>query len=80
MPNHLPDLIYRPGMTTWMPAVNRDVTTDFATFQDFIQSIPESQRADVKMVESHWPPSAAEADELHLTRWYVMHGIHCVSI
>ncbi|KAJ3551352.1 hypothetical protein NM688_g4752 [Phlebia brevispora] len=68
MSGHLPGLIYRPGMTTWTPAVNREVATNFATFQDFLQSVPESQRADVKMVESHWPPSPAEAEELHLAR------------
>ncbi|KAF7795210.1 hypothetical protein EIP86_006360 [Pleurotus ostreatoroseus] len=68
MSNYLPSLIYRPGLTTWTPAVNREVTTEFATFQDFIQSVPESQRADVKMTESHWPPPATEANELYLTR------------
>lgn len=71
MSNHLPALIHRPGLTTWIPAVDRSATAEFATFVDFIKTIPESQRSDVKMVESHWPPSATEAEELHLTRWYV---------
>lgn len=69
MSNHLPGLIYRPGLTSWKPTVTREINTDFATYEDYIQSMPESQRASSKMVESHWPPSLAEAEELHLSRW-----------
>ncbi|CAL1709673.1 unnamed protein product [Somion occarium] len=66
--NFLPGLVYRPGMTSWVPSVDRSVITDFATFQGYIQSLPESKREETKMVESHWPPAQAEAEELHLSR------------
>lgn len=69
--NFLPGLVYRPGMTSWVPSVDRSVITDFATFQGYIQSLPESKREETKMVESHWPPAQAEAEELHLSRWSV---------
>lgn len=71
MSNHLPGLIFRPGITRWTPAVDRSVTMDFKTYDDFIKTIAESQRADVRMLPSHWPPSPAEVDSLHLERWYV---------
>ena len=71
MSNHLPGLVYRPGLATWRPAVDRAVVMDFPTYEDYLNSIPESKRADVKMLPSHWPPSPAEAAELHLDRWYV---------
>ncbi|GBE83565.1 Multisite-specific tRNA:(cytosine-C(5))-methyltransferase trm4b [Sparassis crispa] len=68
MPNHLPGLIHRPGITTWKPTVDRSIFTDFATYEDYIQSLPESRRADSKMHPSHWPPPPSEAVELNLTR------------
>lgn len=69
MSNHLPGLVYRPGMTSWRPSVSREVNTDFATYADYIQSLDEEQRSSTKMVETQWPPSAAEAEGLNLTRW-----------
>lgn len=71
MSNHLPGLVYRPGMTSWRPSVSREVNTDFATYADYIQSLDEEQRSSTKMVETQWPPSAEEAEGLRLTRWYV---------
>ncbi|TFK82297.1 S-adenosyl-L-methionine-dependent methyltransferase [Polyporus arcularius HHB13444] len=68
MSNHLPGLVLRPGLTSWKPTVTREINTDFATYQDYIQTLDESQRASSKMLESHWPPSAAEAESLHLSR------------
>ncbi|KAI8990721.1 cytosine-5--methyltransferase [Trametes punicea] len=68
MSNHLPGLIHRPGLTSWRPSVNKEIDTEFATYEDYIKSLDESQRGNSKMLESHWPPSAAEVDSLHLTR------------
>ncbi|OJT02133.1 Multisite-specific tRNA:(cytosine-C(5))-methyltransferase trm4b [Trametes pubescens] len=70
MSNHLPGLVYRPGMTSWRPSVSREVNTDFATYADYIQSLDEEQRNSTKMVETQWPPSAEEAEGLHLTRCF----------
>ncbi|KAJ8489873.1 hypothetical protein ONZ51_g2668 [Trametes cubensis] len=68
MSNHLPGLIHRPGLTSWKPTVSKEINTTFATYQDYIQSLDETQRGSSKMLESHWPPSADEAEKLHLTR------------
>ncbi|EKM56700.1 uncharacterized protein PHACADRAFT_172372 [Phanerochaete carnosa HHB-10118-sp] len=57
MSTHLPGLIFRSGIKTWTPALDRS---------EYIESLPENKRADSKLVESHWPPSLAEADALHL--------------
>ncbi|KAL1939391.1 hypothetical protein VTO73DRAFT_9947 [Trametes versicolor] len=70
MSNHLPGLVYRPGMTSWRPSVSREVNTDFATYADYIQSLDEEQRSSTKMAETQWPPSAAEAEGLNLTRCF----------
>lgn len=69
MSNHLPELVYRPGLTTWTPAVDRAVDMKFATHHDYIQSLPEYKRADSKLVESQWPPTPAEAEGLRLNLW-----------
>lgn len=69
--NHLPGLIHRPGLTTWRPTVDRSINADFASYDDYIQSLSESKRADSKMLSSHWPPSLEDAERLNLTRWYV---------
>ena len=71
MSQHLPSLIHRRGLTTWKPTVDREIVTDFATYDDYIRTIPESKRNSDKMLESHWPPSPLEITELQLTRWYV---------
>ncbi|KAI9056453.1 S-adenosyl-L-methionine-dependent methyltransferase [Trametes sanguinea] len=68
MSNHLPGLIHRPGMTSWKPSVSKDINTEFATYADYIQSLDEAQRGSSKMLESHWPPTADEAEKLGLTR------------
>ncbi|KAI0822437.1 cytosine-5--methyltransferase [Trametes gibbosa] len=70
MSDHLPGLVYRPGMTSWKPSVSREVNTEFATYHDYIQSLDDAQRSSSKMLESHWPPSAAEVESLHLTRCF----------
>lgn len=71
MSNHLPGLVFRPGIKTWTPSVDRSVDLSFQTFQDYIQSLPENKRADSKLVESHWPPTPEEAEELRLNLWSV---------
>ena len=71
MANHLPGLVHRRGMTSWKPTPTREVATDFATYAEYMASLAEAQRSSTKMLESHWPPSAEEADALHLTRWCV---------
>ncbi len=72
MSNHLPGLVFRPGLTSWRPTVSREINVEFATYEDYVQSLEESQRAGSKMLESHWPPSAEEAESIGLTRWYVL--------
>ncbi|KAI0672424.1 cytosine-5--methyltransferase [Trametes maxima] len=70
MSNHLPGLIYRPGLTSWRPTVSREINTEFATYEDYVQSLDEAQRGSSKMLESHWPPSADEAQKLGLSRCF----------
>ena len=77
MANHLPGLVHRPGLTTWRPTVSREINMEFATYEDYVQSLNESQRASSKMLESHWPPSAKEAESLGLTRWYACLPLVC---
>lgn len=38
---HLPELIRRPGLSSWRPAVNIDVDMPFATYADYLQSFEE---------------------------------------
>ncbi len=80
MSNHLPALIFRQGITSWIPTADRSVVLDFPTFDDYIKTIPTNKRGESKMVESQWPPSPSEADELHLTRWYVEISFVCLFV
>ncbi|OBZ66691.1 Multisite-specific tRNA:(cytosine-C(5))-methyltransferase trm4b [Grifola frondosa] len=68
MSTHLPGLIHRPGVTSWKPTVDRSINTEFPTYDDYIESLPESKRAESKMSESHWPPTPSEAESLNLSR------------
>ncbi|KAI6121941.1 S-adenosyl-L-methionine-dependent methyltransferase [Pisolithus sp. B1] len=61
-----PQLIRRPGLTTWSPTVDRTVNTSFNSYDVYIQSLPEDKRSDVKLMETHWPPGNTET--LHLER------------
>ncbi|KAI6165913.1 S-adenosyl-L-methionine-dependent methyltransferase [Pisolithus thermaeus] len=61
-----PQLIRRPGLTTWSPTVDRTINTSFDSYDAYIQSLPEDKRSDVKLTETHWPPGNAET--LHLER------------
>ena len=71
MSNHLPGLVHRPGVTSWIPTVDRNVTTDFPTYQSYWDSLSEEKRQQSKMLQSHWPPTPEEAEKLNLTRWCV---------
>ncbi|KZT07398.1 cytosine-5--methyltransferase [Laetiporus sulphureus 93-53] len=68
MSSHLPGLVHRPGLTTWTPTVDRAITTEFATYDAYIQSLPEDKRSESKMFETHWSPPAGEVERLNLTR------------
>lgn len=69
MSDHLPGLIHRQGIKTWCPTVDKNIVTDFVTYDDYIQSLPESKRAEAKMLPSHWPPSAEHVELFNLSRW-----------
>ncbi|KZT72023.1 S-adenosyl-L-methionine-dependent methyltransferase [Daedalea quercina L-15889] len=68
MSNHLPCLVHRHGMISWVPTVDRNITTDFLTYEDYWNSLSEEKRQQSKMLESHWPPMPEEAQSLNLTR------------
>ncbi|KAH7904979.1 S-adenosyl-L-methionine-dependent methyltransferase [Hygrophoropsis aurantiaca] len=59
--DQLPQLLRRPGISAWTPTVDRSINTTFRTWDDFVQSLPESKRLESKISESHWPPSNAES-------------------
>lgn len=63
-----PELKRRPGLTTWWPSVNRESTTSYETYQDFLNS-PHAQ-SNTKLTEGHWPPK--EFESLNLHRWSVL--------
>lgn len=58
-----PELKRRPGLTTWWPSVNRESTTSYETYQDFLNS-PHAQ-SNTKLTEGHWPPKEFESLNLH---------------
>jgi multisite-specific tRNA:(cytosine-C5)-methyltransferase len=66
----LPSLIRRPGLTKWLPTVDRDLKY-FETYDDYTASLPGGKRA-ARLARSHWPP----AEDLGLKRWCV----HSVGI
>ncbi|KAG2029107.1 hypothetical protein BDR03DRAFT_1018892 [Suillus americanus] len=66
----LPELIRRPGISSWAPTVNRTINTTFKTWDAYNDTLTEEQRADSKMSETHWPPINAKSLQLH----------HCMRI
>ncbi|KAG1859569.1 S-adenosyl-L-methionine-dependent methyltransferase [Suillus subalutaceus] len=66
----LPELVRRPGISSWAPTVNRTINTTFKTWDAYNETLTEEQRADSKMSETHWPPINAESLQLH----------HCMRI
>lgn len=69
--DRLLELVRRPGLTTWKPTVDKDINTSFTSYNAFIETLSESQRADTKVMESHWPPPPEEAAAMGLPRWLV---------
>jgi hypothetical protein len=70
-----PDLKRRPGLTAWRPSVDREITTSYETYQDFLNS-PHVQ-GNTKLTEGHWPPKDPES--LNLGRWSVCASLHPVT-
>ncbi|KAJ1302218.1 hypothetical protein OPQ81_001042 [Rhizoctonia solani] len=62
----LPELKRRPGLTTWRPAVSREMDFSFSSYADFIESLPENKRSETKMQVTHWPPP--DVEQLNLDR------------
>jgi multisite-specific tRNA:(cytosine-C5)-methyltransferase len=60
----LPELVRRPGISSWAPTVNRTINTTFKTWDAYNETLTEEQRADSKMSETHWPPINAESLQL----------------
>jgi multisite-specific tRNA:(cytosine-C5)-methyltransferase len=65
----LPELLRRPGLTTWRPTANRAVSKTYVTFEEFLGTLSEQQKAETKLTAGHWPPP--NVAELHLENWYV---------
>ncbi len=61
----LPSLIWRPGLTKWLPTVGRDLKY-FETYEHYVASLPGG-KGTARLARSHWPPS----EDLGLERWYV---------
>ena len=64
----LPQLIRRPGLTTWRPTADRSAAVTFGTYEEFMSS-PLDDALKARMSEGHWPPKNTES--LNLPRWYV---------
>ncbi|TDL24663.1 cytosine-5--methyltransferase [Rickenella mellea] len=65
--DRLPSLIRIPGLTSWCPAVDRDVDMSFDTYAKYMESLTDERaRSSNKMLESHWPP--ANVNDLKLER------------
>ena len=70
----LPELKRRPGLTTWRPSIDREITTSYETYRDFLSS-PHAQ-GNPKLTEGHWPPD--EVEHFNLPRWSVLCSYRCV--
>ena len=66
--SRLPELIRQPGVKRWTPPVGKNADTSFKTYNAFMDSLPEEKK-ETKMVRSHWPPGAEEAEDFKLERW-----------
>lgn len=62
----LPTLIRRPGLQTWMPTTDRNLTF-FDTYEEYIASLGGNKGVQ-RVGRSHWPPAEGVA-EMHLERW-----------
>ena len=80
---HLPELNRRPGITSWRPAINKDVDMPYGTFAEYCESFEKLSGTELKeqnrkrLLETHWPP--ANAGALGLERWCVCHQLISLS-
>ncbi|OAX37510.1 S-adenosyl-L-methionine-dependent methyltransferase [Rhizopogon vinicolor AM-OR11-026] len=66
-----PDLVRRPGISSWTPTVDRSINTAFKTWAAYNETLSDEQRAESKIAETHWPPVNAESLQLqHCMRIY----------
>jgi multisite-specific tRNA:(cytosine-C5)-methyltransferase len=65
--SRFPDLVRRPGISSWTPTVDRSINTTFKTWAAYNETLSEEQRAESKISETHWPPINAES--LQLQHW-----------
>ena len=65
--DRLPELIRRPGITSWQVCTNKDSMTMEPSFTAYWERLNEKQRAGSKIVETMFPPS--DVHELKLDRW-----------
>lgn len=63
----LPELVRRPGISSWTPTVDRSINTTFETWASYNETLSDDQRAESKILETHWPPINAEF--LQLQHW-----------
>jgi len=63
----LPELVRRPGISSWTPTVDRSINTTFDTWAAYNETLSDEQRAESKMAETHWPPINVES--LQLQHW-----------
>ncbi|KAF8605675.1 S-adenosyl-L-methionine-dependent methyltransferase [Ceratobasidium sp. AG-I] len=62
----LPELIRRPGLSSWHPPVNKEMSEFFDTYAAFKESLPPAKRGESKLQQTQWPPK--NVAELHLER------------
>jgi multisite-specific tRNA:(cytosine-C5)-methyltransferase len=66
----LPELIRRPGLTSWRPTNAKAATKTYQTFEQYIATLSDTQKSESKMTEGHWPPPNVQ--QLHLEHWSVI--------
>lgn len=64
----LPALLRRPGLRTWLPTPDKHAPeVRFAMHAEYLASLSEEEKGQMKMGESHWPPR--DVGGLFLERW-----------
>lgn len=63
----LPQLERRPGVKTWAPVSDKELTFVGTSWEEFYASLSETQKKETKMSEGQFPPK--NVDDLHLERW-----------
>lgn len=64
--NRLPELVRRPGITSWQVCTDKDTMNMEPSFTAYWERLNDKQRADSKIVETMFPPQ--EVHELNLDR------------